>query len=152
MGGFGHGIQTGFQNFATAFGAKAITTLVQALEGGLHFMQAGNFALADTKIHIPLGHALGMGVARPGQGLCRHLRPRALATALLVDQPQQVSQHVFKTFKVHHGMVVLHRGNSVGHGRIMRARLSSGLDLYQNNQRMLDKARPNGGTGLRGQG
>ena len=85
MGGFGHGIETGFQNFTTAFGAKTITALVQALERSLHFMQAGNFALADAKIHIPLSHALGMGVTRPGQSLCRHFCPRTFAPALLMD-------------------------------------------------------------------
>ena len=85
MGGFGHGIETGFQNFTAALGAKTITTLVQALEGRPDCMHTGDLALTDTKIHIPLSHALGVRVTWPGQSLCRHFCPRTFAPALLMD-------------------------------------------------------------------
>ena len=109
---------------------------LQALERGLHFMQTGNLALANAKVHIPLGNALRMRVARARQGFSRHLGPRALAPALLVDQAQQISQHVFKAFKVHHGVVVLHSGDGVGHKRIMRVDLEGSLDLNQMKRQM----------------
>ena len=58
------------------------------------------------------------------------------ATALFADKAQQIRQHVFKTLKVHHGMVVLHSRDGVVHGRIMRADLKGGFDLNQIKQLM----------------
>ena len=46
---------------------------------------------------------------------------RAPATALIADQTQQIGQHVFKTLKMHHGVVLLHERDGVGHGCIMQA-------------------------------
>ena len=136
MRGFGHSIQAGFQNFIAALGTKTIAALVQALERGPYFIHAGNLTLAYAKVHIPLGNALCMRVARPGQGVSRHFRPCTLATTLLADQAQQISQHVFKTFKVHHGVVVLHGGDSVGHRRIMRVDREGSLDFNQMKRQM----------------
>ena len=108
MRGFGHGVQAGFQNCIAAHGAKAIAALVQALKGRSDFMHAGDLALPHAKVQITLGHALGVRVARSGQGFSRHFGTRAIATPLLADQTQQICQHVFKAFKMHHGVVVLH--------------------------------------------
>jgi hypothetical protein len=51
--------------------------------------------------------------------LSRHFGPRALNSPLLADPTQQIGHHVFKALKMHHGVVLLHRRDGMGYGRIM---------------------------------
>jgi hypothetical protein len=131
MRGLGHGVQARFHDRSAAHSADTVSALVQAFERSFEFDEAGGFALADTKIQITLRHALGVRVARPGQGLSGHVHPVAVAAALLGHQTQQIGQHVLQTFPVVQAMVVGNRGSDVVHATMVAMHMTVRIDVGQ---------------------
>ena len=131
MRGLGHGIQTCFHDGPAAYRARAVGPVVEAFERCFNVNKPRCFALANAKIQITLRDALGMGVARPGQGFGGDFGAGAIATALLGHEAQQIGKHVFQPLPVVQAMVVGDGRNKVVHATMVAVHATARIDVGQ---------------------